>query len=54
VRWILARLPRAPSQPGGELLVRVLGGDYTDDEKTIELQHATVAHETRCACHTAM
>jgi uncharacterized protein YbcI len=40
---------------GGELLVCVLGGVYTDVEKTmIELQHATVVHETRIAFHHAM
>jgi len=40
---------------GGELLVCVLGGVYTDVEKTmIELQCATIVHETRSAFHTVM
>ena len=39
----------------GELLVCVLAGIYTDVEKTmIELQHATVVHDTRSAFQTAM
>jgi uncharacterized protein YbcI len=39
----------------GELLVCVLGGVYTDIEKTmIELQHATTVHQTRSTFHTAM
>jgi uncharacterized protein YbcI len=40
---------------GGELLVCVLGGVYTDVEKTmIELQRATVVQETRSAFQAAM
>jgi uncharacterized protein YbcI len=40
---------------GGELLVCVLGGVYTDVEKTmIELQHGTVVHETRSTFQVAM
>jgi len=40
---------------GDELLVCVLGGVYTDVEKTmIELQRAPVVHETRSAFHNAM
>jgi uncharacterized protein YbcI len=40
---------------GGELLVCVLGGVYTDVEKTmIELQRAPVVHETRSAFQNAM
>ncbi len=39
----------------GELLVCVLGGVYTNVEKTmIELQHATTVHQTRSTFHTAM
>jgi uncharacterized protein YbcI len=39
----------------GELLVCVLGGVYTDIEKTlIELQQATTVHQTRSTFHTAM
>ena len=39
----------------GELLVCVLGGVYTDVEKTmIELQRATVVQETRSAFQVAM
>ena len=39
----------------GELLVCVLGGVYTDVEKTmIELQRAPVVHETRSAFQNAM
>jgi len=38
-----------------ELLACVLGGVYTDVEKTmIELQRSTVVHETRSAFHHAM
>ena len=40
---------------GGDLLACVLGGVYTDVEKTmIELQHTTVVQETRSAFQTAM
>jgi uncharacterized protein YbcI len=40
---------------GGELLVCVLGGVYTDVEKTmIELQRTTIVQETRNAFQTAM
>jgi uncharacterized protein YbcI len=40
---------------GGELLVCVLGGVYTDVEKTmIELQRAPVVHETRSAFQNAV
>jgi uncharacterized protein YbcI len=40
---------------GGEVLVCVLGGIYTDVEKTmIELQRTTVVQETRSAFQTAM
>jgi uncharacterized protein YbcI len=40
---------------GGELLVCVLGGVYTDIEKTmIELQRADTVHETRSAFQNAM
>jgi len=40
---------------GGELLVCVLGGVYTDVEKTmIELQRAPVVHGTRSAFQNAM
>ena len=40
---------------GGELLVCVLAGVYTDVEKTmIELQCSTVVRETRSAFQTAM
>jgi uncharacterized protein YbcI len=40
---------------GGELLVCVLGGVYTDVEKTmIELQRAPVVRETRSAFQNAM
>jgi uncharacterized protein YbcI len=40
---------------GDELLVCVLGGVYTDVEKTmIELQHGTTVHETRSAFQNAM
>jgi uncharacterized protein YbcI len=40
---------------GDELLVCVLGGVYTDVEKTmIELQRMTVVQETRSAFHNAM
>jgi uncharacterized protein YbcI len=40
---------------GGELLVCVLGGVYTDVEKTmIELPRAPVVHETRSAFQNAM
>jgi uncharacterized protein YbcI len=40
---------------GGELLVCVLGGVYTDVEKTmIELQRTTIVQETRSAFQTAM
>ncbi|HEY4825919.1 MAG TPA: Na-translocating system protein MpsC family protein [Solirubrobacteraceae bacterium] len=40
---------------GGEVLVCVLGGVYTDVEKTmIELQRTTVVQETRSAFQTAM
>lgn len=40
---------------GDELLACVLGGIYTDVEKTmIELQRATVVHENRSAFQTAM
>ncbi len=39
----------------GEMLVCVLGGVYTDVEKTmIELQRTTVVQETRSAFQTAM
>jgi uncharacterized protein YbcI len=39
----------------GELLVCVLGGIYTNVEKTmIELQHATIVHETRRTFENAM
>jgi uncharacterized protein YbcI len=40
---------------GGDLLVCVLGGVYTDVEKTmIELQRSTIVQETRSAFQTAM
>jgi uncharacterized protein YbcI len=40
---------------GGELLVCVLGGVYTDVEKTmIELQRSAVVHATRSAFQVAM
>jgi uncharacterized protein YbcI len=40
---------------GDDLLACVLGGIYTDVEKTmIELQHTTVVQETRSAFQTAM
>jgi uncharacterized protein YbcI len=40
---------------GGELLVCVLGGVYTDVEKTmIELQRAPLVHATRSAFQNAM
>jgi len=40
---------------GGELLVCVLGGVYTDVEKTmIELQRAPIVHETRSAFQNAL
>jgi uncharacterized protein YbcI len=40
---------------GDELLVCVLGGVYTDVEKTmIELQRAPIVHETRSAFQNAM
>lgn len=40
---------------GGELLVCVLGGVYTDVEKTmIELQRTAIVQETRSAFQTAM
>ena len=40
---------------GDDLLVCVLGGVYTDVEKTmIELQRSTVVQETRSAFQTAM
>jgi uncharacterized protein YbcI len=40
---------------GGELLVCVLGGVYTDVEKTmIELQRTTIVQETRSAFQNAM
>ncbi len=40
---------------GGDLLVCVLGGVYTDVEKTmIELQRATIVKETRRTFHSAM
>jgi len=40
---------------GGELLVCVLGGVYTDVEKTmIELQRSAAVHETRSAFQNAM
>jgi uncharacterized protein YbcI len=40
---------------GGELLVCVLGGVYTDFEKTmIELQRAPIVHETRSVFQNAM
>ena len=40
---------------GGDLLVCVLGGVYTDVEKTlIELQHSTTVQETRSEFQTAM
>jgi len=40
---------------GGDLLTCVLGGVYTDVEKTmIELQRAPVVHETRSAFQNAM
>jgi uncharacterized protein YbcI len=40
---------------GGELLACVLGGVYTDVEKTmIELQRAPIVHETRSAFQHAM
>ncbi len=39
----------------GELLVCVLGGVYTDVEKTmIELEHATIVQQTRSAFQVAM
>ena len=40
---------------GGDLLVCVLGGVYTDVEKTmIELQQSTIVQETRSAFQRAM
>jgi uncharacterized protein YbcI len=40
---------------GEDLLVCVLGGVYTDVEKTmIELQHSTIVQETRSTFQTAM
>jgi uncharacterized protein YbcI len=40
---------------GGELLVCVMGGVYTDVEKTmIELQRSAMVQETRSAFHIAM
>ncbi len=40
---------------GGDLLACVLGGVYTDVEKTmIEIQRATVVKDTRSAFQTAM
>ena len=40
---------------GGDLLACVLGGVYTDVEKTmIELQRKTIVQETRSAFQTAM
>jgi len=40
---------------GNDLLVCVLGGVYTDVEKTmIELQRSTIVQETRSAFQTAM
>jgi uncharacterized protein YbcI len=40
---------------GGDLLVSVLGGVYTDVEKTmIELQRTTIVQETRSAFQNAM
>jgi hypothetical protein len=40
---------------GGDLLACVLGGVYTDVEKTmIELQRTTIVPETRSAFQTAM
>ena len=40
---------------GGDLIACVLGGVYTDVEKTmIELHHTTVVQETRSAFQTAM
>jgi len=40
---------------GDDLLACVLGGVYTDVEKTmIELQHSTIVQETRNAFQTAM
>lgn len=40
---------------GGDLLACVLGGVYTDVEKTmIELQHTTIVQETRNAFQNAM
>jgi uncharacterized protein YbcI len=40
---------------GGEMLVCVLGGVYTDVEKTmIELQRGAIVHETRSAFQVAM
>jgi uncharacterized protein YbcI len=40
---------------GGDLLACVLGGVYTDVEKTmIELQRGTIVQETRSAFQTAM
>ncbi len=40
---------------GGDLLVCVLGGVYTDVEKTmIELQRTTIVQETRSAFQNAM
>src|ERR1700689_5213804 len=52
--------PRAPVTAktlllGGDLLACVLGGVYTDVEKTmIELQHTTIVQETRSTFQTAM
>jgi uncharacterized protein YbcI len=43
------------SMLGGDLLACVLGGVYTDVEKTmIELQHTTIVQETRSAFQNAM
>ena len=40
---------------GGDLLACVLGGVYTDVEKTmIELQHTTIVQQTRSAFQNAM
>ncbi len=44
-----------PQLLGGDLLACVLGGVYTDVEKTmIELQRTTIVRETRSAFHEAM
>ena len=48
-------LPVAPARSIGDLLACVLGGVYTDVEKTmIELERSTIVQETRSAFQNAM